>query len=310
MKRSKDKESKKPVNTKYHSGFVSGLEMLLWPYRDQIAIEPEKWLSTEGIRMDVLILKKDPSLVLGFDICRIFKGHNILEYKRPDDKLNIDVFAKVMSYVNLYKSQGYPVDAVSYDDISATIYRHAYPRDAFQQLKEYGAVIEEKYPGVYYITGMSPFPIQVLVGRQLDSKEYAMFRVLVHGASDDDIRNFKEMAMGNEDAAYQKNADNIFQVSISANRESYARLCREESEMSKAMQEFLEELFKDDLIKADQAGEARGEARGEIRGTIKVYHDELKLSPADIIKKIMIRFSLDEKTAANYVTETLGLQLV
>ena len=60
-----------------------------------LTIEPEKWLSTEGIRMDVLILKKDPSLVLDFDIGRIFRGHNILEYKRPDDKLNIDVFAKV-----------------------------------------------------------------------------------------------------------------------------------------------------------------------------------------------------------------------
>ena len=90
-----------------------------------LTIEPEKWLSTEGIRMDVLILKKDPSLVLDFDIGRIFRGHNIMEYKRPDDKLNIDVFAKVMAYSNLYKSQGIPADSIRYNDISATIYRHA-----------------------------------------------------------------------------------------------------------------------------------------------------------------------------------------
>ena len=95
---------KAPANIKYHAGFVSGLELLLWQYREQVDIEPEKWLSTEGIRMDVLILKKDPSVVLDFDIGRIFRGHNILEYKRPDDKLNIDVFAKVMAYSNLYKS--------------------------------------------------------------------------------------------------------------------------------------------------------------------------------------------------------------
>ena len=162
------------------------------------------------LKAQQLVLKKDPSVILDFDIGRIFKGHNILEYKRPDDKLNIDVFAKVMAYANLYKSQGIPVNAISYNDISATLFRHSYPRDAFQQLKEHGAVIEEKYPGVYYVMGMSPFPIQILVGRQLDPKEYAMFRVIRSGASDDEIRNFKNMAIRNRDAAYQKSVDNVF----------------------------------------------------------------------------------------------------
>ena len=39
---------------KYHPGFVGGLGVLLWDYREMIDIVPEKWLSTEGIRMDVL----------------------------------------------------------------------------------------------------------------------------------------------------------------------------------------------------------------------------------------------------------------
>ena len=155
----------KPVTIKYHAGFVSGLEILLWEYREQIRIEPEKWLSTEGIRMDVLILKKDPSVVIDSDIGRIFRGHNILEYKRPDDRLNIDVFSKVMAYVYLYKSQSIPADSIRFEDISATIYRHTYPRDIFRQLKKHGAVIENEYPGVYYIKRIAPFPVQILVGR-------------------------------------------------------------------------------------------------------------------------------------------------
>ena len=251
----KKQDNKAPVTVKYHAGFVSGLELLLWDYREQVAIEPEKWLSTEGIRMDVLILKKDPSVEFDFAIGKLFKCHNILEYKRPDDKLNIDVFAKVMAYVNLYKSQGAPVNAIAYDDISATIYRHAYPRDAFQQLKDHGAVIEEKYPGVYYVAGMSPFPIQILVGRQLDPKEYAMFRVLRSGASDDDIRNFKDISLQHDDAAYLKSVDNIFQVSISANEARYARLFKEDPKMCEA----LRKLMEDDFI----ATEARGVAIGE-----------------------------------------------
>ena len=52
------------------------------------------------------------------------------------------------------------------------------------------------------------------MGRQLDPKEYAMFRVLTPGASDDDIRSFKDIAVRNRDAAYQKSVD-IFIRSVS-----------------------------------------------------------------------------------------------
>ena len=267
---------KAPANIKYHAGFVSGLELLLWKYREQVDIEPERWLSTEGIRMDVLILKKDPFVVLDFDIGRIFRGHNILEYKRPDDKLNIDVFAKVMAYANLYKSQSIPADSIKYNDISATIYRHAYPRDAFQQLKKHGALIEEKYPGVYYVTGMSPFPIQILVGRQLDPKEYAMFRVLTPGASDEDIRNFKDIAVRNRDAAYQRSVDNIYQVSVSANRERYDRLVKEDPEMCEALRELMREELREDFIKTEAEGRAKGKREGRKEGIDKACLESIR----------------------------------
>ena len=41
-------DEKAPTNINYHSGFISGLELLLWPYREKIEIIPEKWLSTQG----------------------------------------------------------------------------------------------------------------------------------------------------------------------------------------------------------------------------------------------------------------------
>ena len=58
--------------------------------------------------------------------------------------------------------------------------------------------------------------------------------------------------------------------------------------------------------------EARGEARGARKGieeAIKIYHDEMNLPPADIIKKIMTRFSLEQSEAEKYIEETLGLQM-
>ena len=293
-------KEKAPTRIKYHTGFVSGLELLLWPYRDKTVIEVEKWLSTEGLRMDVLLLKKDPDLTFDFAIGRIFKGHNILEYKRPDDTLDISVFAKVMAYAQLYKSLEISADAISYKDMSVTIYRHAYPRDAFRQLKAYGAEIRKEYSGVYYIAGMSPFSVQILVGRELSKQEYAMFHVLTPDASDEDIRKFKDMALQNNDAAYQKSVDNVFQVSIMANGASYRRLLKEDTEMCEAMRRLME----DDFIKAEE----KGKEIGEIQGVIKVYNEEFHLSPYEIIRKIMIRFGLREEEAQQYVEETLQLE--
>ena len=57
------------------------------------------------------------------EIGAIFKGHNIMEYKSPDDELNIDTFFKVIAYACLYKSKGHSVDDIKAHDITITFVR-------------------------------------------------------------------------------------------------------------------------------------------------------------------------------------------
>ena len=128
-----------------------------------------------------------------------------------------------------------------------------------------------------------------------------MFRVLRKGATDDEIRQFKDMAVRNKDAAYLKSVDGVYQVSVSANRESYDRLMKEDPEMCEALRDLMKEEF--------EMTEARGEARGEVKGAIKLYRDEMHLMPAEITQKIMARFDLRLDEAEKYVEETLGMQL-
>jgi hypothetical protein len=102
-KKSDSKRKTLSNKTNYHAAFMSSLEILFWQYREQITMVPEKILNVEGIRIDILLIKKEPSLEIDSDIARIFREHNIIEYKSFDDALNIDVFAKVMAYAYLYK---------------------------------------------------------------------------------------------------------------------------------------------------------------------------------------------------------------
>lgn len=133
-----------------------------------------------------------------------------------------------------------------------------------------------------------------------------MFRVLAPEASRQDLTNFNEIAFLRGDAAYKSYVDSIFQVSVSANRQLYDQMTREDKKMCEA----LKDLLKEDFAAAEAMAEARGKACGKIEGVIQLYHEELGLTPQEIVNKIMSRFSLDEETAQKYVENTLGLQPV
>ena len=57
-------------------------------------------------------------------------------------------------------------------------------------------------------------------------------------------------------------------------------------------------------------GKIEGKIEGEIIGSIKLYREEMNMTPTEIIRKIMVRFGLEKAEAEKYVEETLSLQLV
>ena len=61
------------------------------------------------------------------------------------------------------------------------------------------------------------------------------------------------------------------------------------------------------LVTRDNEMRAEGRAEGEIIGAIKLYNDELGLSPEEIVSRITVRFSLEKNVAERYVGETLHL---
>lgn len=55
-------------------------------------------------------------------------------------------------------------------------------------------------------------------------------------------------------------------------------------------------------------GMAKSMAKGEIIGAIKLYSDEMHLTPVEITGRIMKRFCLEREAAVKYIAEVLGLQ--
>ena len=143
---------------------------------------------------------------------------------------------------------------------------------------------------------MEVFPIQILVGRELDEREYAMLRVLTPKARKEDLENFHRIAFREKAEAYRAYVDRVFQVSVSANRKIYDQLLEDP-----LMCDALRDLMKDEFVKA----EANGEARGVIIGAVETYH-EIGVFPAEIIKRLMSRFSLSGGKVPDPITEVLN----
>ncbi|MBR6229692.1 MAG: hypothetical protein IKQ97_08145 [Eubacterium sp.] len=236
----------------WHQGFCSGLELELREYKDVLEFDTEHELSRRPLRMDLLVIRRKDSRAIENPIGAFFRGHNIIEYKSPDDGLDIDDFYKVIGYAGIYKSLGKHVNEIPAEDMTISIFRHRYPRKLIQMLKEAGADIVYEAPGIYRIDGIFYIPIRIIVTRQLGA-EYAVLRILAKGITSKDIRSFNtqmDFLRGKDD---QENIKAVLEVSTAVNEEAFHR-AREVSDMGPGIYN----LFREDIEKSKYEGETKG----------------------------------------------------
>ena len=111
-----------------------------------------------------------------------------------------------------------------YSELTATIVRDTEPTELFKKIKSEGGRIEEKYPGVYYITGVVAIPTQFILTSSLSNDFHVSLRVLSNKASEEDIKLFIKMASEFTEPIDKQNADSVMNVSINANREIYDKI--------------------------------------------------------------------------------------
>ncbi len=128
----------KDTKVQRHPVFAAAVNLELMESRDGLVFEREYNLNTKPLEIDLLIIRKDKTTRVENEIGHIFRRHNILEYKLPEDHLNIDSFYKAQAYAALYKSYGETVDAIKADDITVTLVREARPKGLFRYFEENG----------------------------------------------------------------------------------------------------------------------------------------------------------------------------
>ncbi len=239
------------------------------------------------MQIDVLIIKKNNNEPLEKNIGRIFRKHNIVEYKSPVDYLSIDDFYKVYGYACFYKADVTQVDSIQVSEITLSFVCKGYPRKLIQHLTEVrGFTVEQFESGIYYIIG-DIFPIQLIVTSRL-SKEHNFW---LKNLTDDltDTEAVRELAREYQDKQRNILYRSVMNVIIKANEELFKEECgvceaiidlfRDEYDegIAKAKEEGIQQgiqekiilLFRKGLLSKENAAGELGVSVGEFDGMVK-----------------------------------------
>ena len=158
----------------WHPAFVEAIRAELEEYRDVLEFRAEYPLTTEPLRIDVLIVKKRADAVIKKNIARIFREHNIIEYKSPGDYVSRPSFQKAQSYAWLYAS----LENLPIQNLTVTLVESGHPRSLIHHLKaDLGHRVKEREPGIYVVKEM-PMPVQIIESEKLSADENLWLRNL------------------------------------------------------------------------------------------------------------------------------------
>lgn len=227
------------VKIQWHSGFVAAMSLELAENREDLIYEKEYNLNTKPLEIDLLVIKKDKNVRTANEIGWIFRGHNILEYKLPEDSLDIDSFYKVGAYASLYKSYAATSDGRKANDITVSLIRESRSDGLFSYFKNHGIRIENPYRGIYYVLDAVLFPTQIIVAKELDWKNHTWLKALSSKMEKQNMRELLEKIESMRQRFDRELADSVLEVSIKANRKIVEDLKGDES-MCQALLEIME----------------------------------------------------------------------
>jgi len=175
-------------NVYWHDAYYEAIQLELHQYSDYLDFTHEFPLSKEALKIDVLIIKKQPGKHINKNIGRIFKAHNLVEFKSETDSLSRHDYNKVMGYAFLYSA----FNQIDESEITITLSVTIHPKALLTHLTtNRGLVVREVESGIYYIEGEA-FPIQIIESKLLSSEENLFMRNLRSNLSAEDVAKTAE----------------------------------------------------------------------------------------------------------------------
>lgn len=224
---------------KWHPGFASALKLEFYENRNDLEYSEEIVLNKEAIKMDMLIIKKKPGIILQNTLGEHFRQHNIIEFKSADDDLNIDTLFNVIGYACLYKSYGKTVDAIPFYDVTITLIRKRTPKGLLSYIRNHGGSIDSKGNGIYDVTWHMPFPVRVIVNKFLDFSQHTWLAAIRNDLTIDELKAIIQKARSYTEKDARMNIDSAMSVISQANTANLDEAKKEDLKMCKELMDLM-----------------------------------------------------------------------
>ena len=237
----------------WHPAFCSAVRLELIENREDLEFYNEYNLNSKPLQADLLVIHKQGQDEIKNTIGKLFRKHNIMEYKAPKDGINIDSYFKTIAYACLYKASGKEINERMQKDITLSIVQERKPQKLFAMLRSEGYVISNPYKGIYYVSGKYVlFPTQFIISKELDKGLHVWLTSLTEEMLSKDAKLLIESTSNLSRKEDKDNADSLLNVAIRANELTFAILRREAPEMCEALEELMQPVIAEKLKKKEE----------------------------------------------------------
>lgn len=241
----KNKTLKTPEKQKklqWHPAFCSALRLELLEDSENLEFTDEFQLTEKPLQIDCTVVKVKKNCRIKNEIGKIFRTHNIFEYKSPKDELNIDTFYKAVAYACLYKVLPKHVNEIPADELTVTLLRDRKPVKLLHELEQTGYGCQTEASGIYYVSGVM-FPMQIIVSSELDTNLHVQLKALTDQLDKPLIRRYLEEASVFTERE-KSLVDVVLQVIVGSNMEKFQEWKGSEQTMCEALRVLMKEELK------------------------------------------------------------------
>ena len=268
-KNQQEKNQKKSQKLQWHPAFCSALRLELLEDAENLEFTDEFQLTEKPLQIDCTVVKVKRDCKIKNEIGKIFRKHNIFEYKSPKDELNIDTFYKAVAYACLYKVLPNHVDEIPAEEITITLIRDRKPMKLLGELEKSGYGYKKEAAGIYYVNG-AMFPVQIIVSSELDVDMHVQLKALTDRLEESLLRQYLLQASTFE--GREKNlADIVLQVIVNSNMEKVREWKGSEQTMCEALRVLMKEELKEERVAGLREGRLEGQREGQREGQIRAY---------------------------------------
>ena len=268
-KNQQEKNQKKSQKLQWHPAFCSALRLELLEDAENLEFTDEFQLTEKPLQIDCTVVKVKRDCKIKNEIGKIFRKHNIFEYKSPMDELNIDTFYKAVAYACLYKVLPNHVNEIPAEEITITLIRDRKPVKLLGELEKSGYGYKKEAAGIYYVNG-AMFPVQIIVSSELDVDMHVQLKALTNHLEESLLRQYLLQASTFE--GREKNlADIVLQVIVNSNMEKVREWKGSEQTMCEALRVLMKEELKEERVAGLREGRLEGQREGQREGQIRAY---------------------------------------